>query len=260
MALKAIVDNLDGVPEGARDFYTAGEDGKFTLAVEPVGGWALEDVEGLKSALGKERGENDRLKKQITKFGDIDVDRAREALSHYEQFKDIDPKKEADKIAQAKVEALQKQLLDKHAQEVAGKDERIGNLYKQVEYLLVDQVATAAIAEAKGSVELLLPHVRQFTRVKEAEGKFSVEIVDREGNPRISNAKGDPLDIKGFVAELRSSDVFGRAFDGTGITGGGTPPNLNGGGASLNRSKMTAQQKSEYIAKHGQSAFLKLPK
>jgi len=264
MALKAIIDTIDSLPDVLREHYQPGEganEGKFVLGVEAVGGLALEDVSGLKSALGKERTTREALEKSVVKFKDIDPDKAREALAKLEELGNLDPAKEADKLANTKFEAAKAQLLEKHGGEVQARDERIGQLTKTVEGLLIDAAATSAIAEAKGSIDLLLPHVKAQTRVKETDGKFSVEVIDRDGNGRIANGKGDHMTIQDLVAEMRQSDTFARAFDGTGHSGSGKQPNSGGGGAStLKRSLMTAAQKAEYQREHGQQAFLKLPK
>lgn len=238
MALKAILEKLDDAPEALREHY-AEKDGKFYLSVDAVDGYALEDVSGLKSALGKERTTREALEKQVVKFKDLDPDKALAALAELEELKKIDPSKEADKIANTKFENAKAQLLEQHGREVETRDGRIKLLESTVESLLVDAVATAALAEAKGSVELLLPHVRKHTRVKEADGKFTVEVIDGEGNGRIADAKGTPMDIKGLVAEMRGSDTFARAFDGDGHSGsgkeidnpGGKPPKGDMGGS-----------------------------
>lgn len=260
--LKAIVDGLDSVPEALRGYYEEDADlGKFRLKVEPVEGFALEDVSGLKSALGKERTTREKLERDFAKFKDIDPEKAREALAKVEEYRTIDPKKDADRIANEKFEAAKGQLLEKHLEEIATRDKRIEHLAATVSELMIDQVATAALAEAKGSVDLLLPHVKARTRVKEVDGKFVVEVIDKDGNVRIADAKGTPMDIKGLVAEMRQSEAFGRAFEGSGQSGSGMQPNNGGGGSSqLKRSAMTTQQKADYIAEHGQAAFLKLPK
>jgi hypothetical protein len=85
MALKAILDSLDTVPEAQRGLYTE-KDGKFILDLE-----GIEDHPGaksLKNALEMERKERlkrqdriDELTKEAEKFKDLDPDRAREALA-----------------------------------------------------------------------------------------------------------------------------------------------------------------------------------
>ncbi|WP_029581949.1 hypothetical protein [Bradyrhizobium sp. URHD0069] len=223
MALKAIVETIESVPEAARGFYKENE-GKFILEVEPVDGFGLEDVSGLKNTLGKEMTLRKRLEKDVLKFKDIDPDKARDALARLEELGNIDPTKEADKIVSERLEAAKRQLLEKHGEEIKTRDGRIGQLTKTVEGLLIDQSATAALAESKGSVELLLPHVQKHTRVREDNGRFVVEVVDKDGNARIGNAKGDPMTIADLVQEMRQSDAFGRAFEGSGQSGSGTQP------------------------------------
>lgn len=230
MALKAIIDALDGLPDGVKEHYTARDDGKFALTVDPVDGFALEDVSGLKTALGKERTQREKLEKDVIKFKDLDPDKARAALTELDELKKIDPASEADKIANTKFEAAKTQLLAKHQSEMGSLSERNTFLESQIGALLIDSAATAALAEAKGSVELLLPHVRAHTRVKETDGKFTVEVIDKDGNAKIADAKGTAMDIKGLVAEMRQSDTFGRAFEASGNSGSGKQPGNGGGG------------------------------
>lgn len=253
MALKAILEKIEDAPESLREHYVAGSadngtEGKFVLRVEPVGGFALEDVAGLKSALGKERSTRERLERDVVKFKDIDPDKARDALTKLEELASIDPAKEADRIANTKFEAAKAQLLDKHTGEIKSRDDRIGFLSRTVESLLVDAAATAALAEAKGSVELLLPHVRAHARVKEADGRFTVEIVDADGNARIGDSKGAPMDIKGLVAEMKASDSFGRAFEASGQSGSGKEPGNGGGGKPAGNFGGNRTERAEAIA------------
>jgi hypothetical protein len=251
--LKAVVETIDAVPEAVRGFYQE-TDGKFFLQVEPVDGYALEDVSGLKNTLGKEMTLRKRLEKDVLKFKDLDPDRAREALAKLEELGNIDPLKEADKIVSERLEAAKKQLLEKHGEELKTRDGRIGQLTKTVESLLIDQAATAALAEAKGSVELLLPHVQRHTRVREADGKYFVDVVDKDGNARIGNAKGDPMTIADLVQEMRKSETFGRAFDGSGQSGGGKPPGNGGGGSPQFKRRSdfkTEKDRADFINANG---------
>lgn len=228
MAIKAIVTKLDEAPEALREHYTE-RDGKFFLSVDAVEGFSLEDVTGLKAALGKERTERERFEGLTTKFKDLDPDKVRTALTELEALKAIDPTKEADKLANTKFESAKAQLVEKHTGEITERDQRINTLTKTVEELLIDAVATGALAEAKGAVDLLLPHVRANTRVKEVDGKMTVEVVDKAGNVRIADGKGTPMDISGLVAEMRQSEAFARAFEGGGQSGTGKEHDAQGG-------------------------------
>lgn len=232
---KAIIAKLEDVSEALRSEYRPGTadeglEGHFVLKVDAVGGFALENVEGLKSALGRERKRADTAEGKIKKFGDLDPDAARAALDELNELKAIDPKKEADRLAAAKVEAATKQLIEKHTAELTGATTRAESYLGQVRALLIDNVATAALAEHKGSVELLLPHVQRHTRLKETDdGKFVVEVVDKDGNPRIGDSKGTPMTVGQLVAEMKASDAYGRAFEGTGASGSGKQPDKAGG-------------------------------
>lgn len=235
MALKAILDKIEDAPEALRDHYIAGTadngaEGKFVLAVESVGGFALENVDGLKSALGKERTTREGLEKTVVKFKDLDPDKARTALAELEELKKLDPASEADKIANTKFEAAKTQLLEKHQTEVGERDGRIKFLSDTVDELVRQERATAAIAAAKGSIDLLLPHVLKNTRTVERNGKFAVDVIDAEGNVRIADAKGTPMGLADLVAEMREKDTFARAFDGEGHTGSGKQPDNPGSG------------------------------
>lgn len=272
MALKAILDSVDGLADPIKGEYTQKEDGKFYLSVEPVGGFALEDVDGLKTTLSKVNANFSGAEKELKKFGSTwdkekgwvhtnDPTKVKTALAKFEEFSSFDPTKEADKIAEQKVEAIKTQLLNSHADEVGALTERNNLLTNTVNGLLVKTEAIAQLAEHKGDAELLMPHIERMTRVTEKDGKFSVEVLGADGNVRF-NGKGEPMTIGQLVEEMKKSSSFGKAFEGEGTGGSGKLPNGTGGGnpSGLKRSTMTAAQKNEFISKHGQSEFLKLPK
>lgn len=236
MALKAIVDKLDSVPEAHRGLYAAGKaddgtEGKFVLQVESVSGFALENVEGLKSALGKERTKVGTLEAAVAGFKGLDPEKVKTDLAKLADLEKIDPATEADKIAEAKVRAATDQLVAKHTQEADALKSTIAGLSKSLEGYAIDAVATAAIAKEKGVPELLMPLIRAQTRVKMADGKVAVEVLDKDGNVRIGDAKGNPMTIEGLVAEMKSSEAYGRAFEGSGQSGTGKRPGETGGPA-----------------------------
>lgn len=263
MALKALVDKVEELPEAARGFYQE-KDGRFVLDVEPVDGFALEDIGGLKSTLGKEMTRRKALEKDFAKYKDIDPDRAREALAKLEEFGSIDPHKEADKIVDQRVKAATGQLVQKHQKELEAERLERQSLEVQLQTVLVDQAATAALAEAKGSVELLLPHVQRHTRVRKLEdGRHVVDVVDKDGNVRIANSKGDPMTIAGLVQEMRKSEAFGRAFEGTGNSGSGTrPTSSTGSNAAQVKSRRdfkSEKDRAAYVEAYGLDAYRALP-
>jgi len=227
--LKAVVEKIEDAPETVRSFYKARDDGKFVLSVEESDGYALENISGLKSALGKERSTREQLERDVVKFKDIDPDKAREALEKWAEFQAIDPAKEADKIANTKFEAARDQLVKSHEAALKPVTDRNAKLEAAVDGLTRKQQATAAIAAAKGEVGLLLPHVLPQTKVKENDsGEFVVEVVDASGATRFG-AKGEPMTVAELVAEMKASETFARAFDGEGHSGSGKQPDKLGG-------------------------------
>lgn len=234
MPIKAIIDALDTVAEGLRDSYRAGTkeeglEGKFVLSVEGLDGWGLENVSGLKTALGRERTRADNAEKKVQKFGDLDPDTVKTSLDRLTELESIDPKKEADRLAQVKIDAATRQLVEKHNQDMQDITGREGKLRKTVETLMIDNVAIKALEGHKGNVDLLLPHVKSQVRLKDGEDGV-VEVIDREGNVRIGDAQGKPMSVDQLVEEMSKSDKFAQGFAGTGNSGGGAPPNNGGGG------------------------------
>lgn len=107
-------------------------------------------------------------------------------------------------------------------------EEKVGTMRTSLERYLVESAAKSAIAEAKGNVRLLLPHVRANCRVVEQDGDYLVRVVDSDGEP-MSDGKGGYLDISGFVQSMRKSDDFASAFEaeekgGSGSDGGQQRP------------------------------------
>lgn len=178
--------------------------------------------------------------------------RADAALKNYEGFDPAEFKALKDAAAEAErkkaasegdFKALEKQLVDRHAVELGTRDKRITTLQSALEQRLVDAEAARELAEAKGSVKVLLPHVKARTKVVETDGVFSVVVVDEAGNPRIADGKGTPMTLKGLVAEMRDDAEFARAFEGSGSSGGGASKSSAGGGGtkSLSAALMTPQ-------------------
>ena len=109
----------------------------------------------------------------------------------------------------------------KHLADMQGKDTVITNYRAAVEQLLVDAQATAAIAEAKGIPQLLLPHIKGRVKVLEENGQFKVQILNAAGGQMVADAAGTPATFKHLIDEFKADPIYGRAFEGTGASGGG---------------------------------------
>ncbi len=269
MALDAIVESLDSVPEAIRHEYKPLEDGTFVLDVRAHEGkgYALENVSGLKSSLTKERQRASALENQNKRYAAYqgkDIDAAFEALDKYEQFKNFDPTKEADKIAEAKVKANLETISKKYDQTLAEKDTKLSVREKQLQKVLIENAAHASLAKqgvTGGQLDLLVPHVLKYLRlVENSDGEFVPTVVDDHGNPRIGNMNGDNMTVEQLVNWMKDHPTYSLGFPASNKSGGGTPQN-NGGRVvgSKPKSQMTIAERVDFIKLHGEAKFHALP-
>ncbi len=102
---------------------------------------------------------------------------------------------------------------------------------REIEDLLIDSVAATAIADAKGLVKVLMPHVKAHSRVaKDADGKSFVQVVDANGIERVTDGKGTKMTIPDLVSQMRQDPDFARNFEGSGSSGGGSSKSSGGAG------------------------------
>lgn len=217
MALKLEVEKLDDVPESARSLYTE-VDGRFRLDVD------VEDA--VKAATSKANREAAQFRHQVKKWEALG-----KSPDEIQELLEAAAKAEEEKAAKGgEWDKLKAQMVEKHNKELENERTSKGRLRSTLERHLIDGAAVAAIAEAKGVPQLLLPHVRAHVKVVEDEnGDFVARVVDAKGDPRV-NSKGDFMSISDLVGEMRQNEVFGRAFESSGAGGSGTP--ANGGSKS----------------------------
>lgn len=233
VALKAIVSDLTTIDEGVRPLYV--KDGEvYKLDVEPVNGFELDNVTGLKNALTSERsikaGLEGKLKgyegldptsarqaiARLAEFGDLDPTRAKQGLAEAEKFAKFNPEVEADKIAQTKFENAKTQLKADFLNEKttltteleASKSE-IGKLKTQIEKSLKTSVIASELAKARPIPEaqdLLEQMAGNAIRLMEVEGEYKPVVVDANGQPRLKLAadySSVPFTVADLFAEMR---------------------------------------------------------
>lgn len=250
--IKAIVETLETVDEPFRGLYKQNAEGKFVLNVEPVGGFALEDVNGLKTALNSERDARKTAESSLKVFEGIDATAARDAIANAEKFKNFDPEKDAERIAQTKFDALKTQLLETHAGELATVTGERDVLRSTLINDALETAATRAIAAAKGSAPLLTPIIKSRTKADIVDGKVVVSVLDASGNVRIKDhVNNTPFSVDDLVGELRADEAFGRAFEAN--PGGSGADPLKRGGPSANKPDIGGtpeQRRAAFAAKH----------
>lgn len=83
MALKLVVDSLDGVDETLHSVYQQKDDGKYHLSVD-----GLEDTTGLKKNMAALLAEKRQLQEKYKQFDDIDPNEAKEAMEKLRRIKE----------------------------------------------------------------------------------------------------------------------------------------------------------------------------
>jgi hypothetical protein len=270
--LKAIIAKLEDANENVRSLYRAGTaeegtEGKFVLDVEPADGFTLENVDGLKSALSAERTAHGQAKAKVKAFDGLDPEVARAAIAKVEELKDLDPKKDVDRIVEEKVGAQLTQLNDRHQSELTALNKRIARRDALLKKTLVEDQALKAIVAEKGDPDLLLPHVLPSIQLEledddEADRiQPKVKVLDAAGNVRIGDSAGNPMKIEGLVGELKKHDKFSRLFEGDGVEGTGDGDgggdrhrrNSDHGGKKL--SQLSRKDKAKLIGEIGLEKF-----
>lgn len=253
MSLKPVLDNLDGVDEAMQPLYVE-SDGKYRLDVE--GGFKLPDeINGLTSALNKERDARGKLEKQIKKFEGIEDPEA--ALKALETIQNLDQKKlidagEVEKV-KSEVEKVYKAKLEEKDQALQEKDSILAR------ELIGGRFARSKFISEKMAIPPDLVEARFGSSFKIEQGR--VIAYDQHGNQLYSKEKpGELAEFDEALSILVEQYPYKDSIlKGSNATGPGAQPGTTGT-PKLYRNEMNAKDKHEYIKKHGQDAYLKLPK
>jgi len=108
---------------------------------------------------------------------------------------------------------------------------------------LISDAASRALAEHKGSMDLLLPHVEKACRVvrNPDTGDYAVTVLDDQGDSRFDSA-GALMGVTGLVAEMKTQEKFERAFDSETKAGTGAKP------GSMSRSVLKPGQQDRELS------------
>lgn len=121
----------------------------------------------------------------------------------------------------------EKQLIERHTQELEKRTTRETKLQRAVERRTAEAEIRRAIAAAGGNAELLLPHAMPYVKVRETDDDFEA-ILEEHGQPLVADGKGSPMTFDTFVSE-RLKTKFPDAFAGTGSSGGGASKSIASG-------------------------------
>lgn len=251
MALKPFVDSVDQLPEGLQSHYVEDVDsGKYVLSVETDGGYALENVSGLKSTLGKLKERVQQAETALKSYAELDMN-AEEISNNLSELQSL---RESRGDESAEITALKQQLegmrqqskaeVEKAIAPIAGKLDARTNQLKEV--TIINELRKA-IVEGGGNPTLLVPALLSSVKAEESEdGRISPVVIDAEGTPRVQGASLEPMSFTALVDEIKSNPDFAMAFQANGASGGGTAARVNNNSSSVTADQISNMSMAEY--------------
>ena len=228
MALKAILESLDGLPDAVKSEYKKGDDGKFHLDVEGIDDHP--GVGALKRAKDYEKSERQKVAKQLS-----DLQAQLDALTDERDglLKGAIPKDDVDKL-----EGSWKQKLATREKELS---DQINGLTNHLNTMLVDNVAHGLASKISKSPELMLPHIKSRLKAEFVDGKPTTRVLDKDGNV-------SALTVSDLEKELFTNPTFAPIIIGSKASGSGAEGGHGGSGAPSKIDYSTASPKE--IAAH----------
>ncbi|MHB1065597.1 MAG: hypothetical protein ACYC1Z_14095 [Georgenia sp.] len=216
MALKAVLESLDGVPDALHGEYTHDEvTGHYRLNVEDAD--ALVDVSGLKSALKKERDNSKALAAWRKAFPDKTPDEIAELIAT--AGTGTPPAKTAEDT-----EKLREKWRADIAAEYAPKLSALEAAQKELRTLkLTDKVRAAAI-EGGVDPKRIEDALRLNADAFDLDDQGRVVVLDEDGDPSAIT----PEKYWAEKEKVRRPYLYA----GTGASGSGAPVDKKGGGAA----------------------------
>jgi hypothetical protein len=238
--IKALFATKEEIPAGMEDNYAEVPDVGFVLQVEEASGFALENITGLRNALGEANKQNGTLGSLLKPYGAYDkvsgkfaasitpdsmatataeladLRQQLEAAGPGDSKKKISDLQEGFRAKLAEVQAAhESQLTDTQAEHKAAHDTLLG----QYTTVARDQAIDAAILTHKGKANYLQPHIASKARL---DDEMSLVLFDGD-RPRMGS-DGKPQTVDAYVAELKK-DVsnWGDAFHAEPAAGTGSP-------------------------------------
>jgi len=226
--LKAVYESADDIPENLREYYAESDAGGYILSVSDESGYALENVQGLKSTLGKLKDRATKAEEGLKQYSAIgrSPQELAEALQQLESLR-ITQGEESEAISRMKAELdnVKRSARENIEQATAPIQSLADARMEQIKDLLIDSQLQNAIIEAGGNPRLLMPILKNEVRARtDEDGKVIVEIVDAEGTPRVKGKDLAPMGFSDLVAERRNDPDLAVAFKANGHSGGGTTP------------------------------------
>lgn len=232
MAIKAVLDSLDNVPDALKGEYKKNDDGKFYLDLEGVDDHHA--VGALKRAKGHEVEQHKATKTKLTT-----------AESRVEELEGQLQNALKGYVPEGNVTALENSYKTQLATKESAWAEEKKVLEGNLRTLLVDNVAhglAIKIAAKPEFAELLLPHIAKRVTAESIDGQYKTRILDKDGKP-------SALSLEDLEKEMLQTAAFAPILIGTQANGAGGGSG-SGGGASKKFSDLSEPERRDLYRKN----------
>jgi predicted RNase H-like nuclease (RuvC/YqgF family) len=229
--LKALLtkEEFEALTDPIKEFYIE-KDGKHVLDSDH------EDITGLKNTVAALRQERKTAEDELAKWKALgDPAKASEALKKVQELEEQEARKAGE------WDQLKAQMTKRHADEKADLEKKLAEKDTDIQTLVVDReiIATLTRPDIKGSVTVLLPHVRQRVKAVKEGSEWKAVVHDGKGTPQVADGAGTPMTIKQLCEEMRKQADFAPNFASQSTGGGGTPTNGASGGSGGGRKQVS---------------------
>jgi len=187
-------------------------------AIQAAKGIMEAEHAGLLAKRDELLGDNKTLRDKLNNFEGVDADEFRNMKTEAERAEEekLRKDKDFDQILANQETKLQGVIGEKET--------ALQKLRNELHREKITTVATRALADAKGSAELLMPHM---TARMALDDDNAVVVNGKDGTPMF-NGQGQRASVTDLVAELKSDPVMSRAFDAGVVSGTGSRNSGNG--------------------------------
>lgn len=231
MKLKKKVKSLDEVQEQYRDLYVE-KDGEFVLEVD-----GEEDTGALKRAKDHEKKRRQDAEQKTRELEEQMAD-LQEQLNDLNGQKDDKDKSGIEKKWQDKYNKREKELTD-----------QLDSLNKEINTLLIDNVADQIAADLSDSPAVIRPHIRQRLTVERVDGKAVTRVKDSDGEL-------SALTVDELKSEFQSNNDFASVIRGSKGSGSGANGGQGGQGGKPSKpdfTKASPKEKAAYLKSQKES-------
>jgi len=233
------VEDINNVPEEFQGLYEQTNEGyQIADSVKPL----VDAYAGTTKALNKERNAKSQANEEaktrrhalkevesiITEAGfDVGDEEIPNVVKNV--LSDLQTKAKNGEQLNVDLDKVRDEMKRKQDEAVSAKDKEIGARDKALEKIMIKGTAESELAAAKGNTRLLMPHIRDMTKVvntgNDDDGVpvYEVRVLDEDGDFR-TDGKGGYMGVKDLIAEMKTMDEFKSAFESETPSGGGSQP------------------------------------